>query len=187
MRCAYENVPDAVCSRPLHPARPTPPAPPAPPVSGSGPRRRTYAALFAALRCPRPVGDARGGGGGGGGGQVGVARQLARETNAQLAGLIAQIVLFHLAGWRAELVEAQVCGPRLLDLDWRVDLATASDKSARMAAPTCIVQLQVQDAPRRKGELPGVSTQAFEMDKEQLSAMLDGLGRIRDQLSGVAQ
>jgi hypothetical protein len=116
-----------------------------------------------------------------------VARQLARETNAQLAGLIAQIVLFHLAGWRAELVEAQVCGPRLLDLDWRVDLATASDKSARMAAPTCIVQLQVQDAPRRKGELPGVSTQAFEMDKEQLSAMLDGLGRIRDQLSGVAQ
>ena len=33
--------------------------------------------------------------------------------------------------------------PRLVNFDWRVDVKTASDSAARMAQPTCIVQMKV--------------------------------------------
>ena len=33
--------------------------------------------------------------------------------------------------------------PHLVDFDWRVDLKTSSDTAARMAYPTCIVQMKV--------------------------------------------
>ena len=33
--------------------------------------------------------------------------------------------------------------PRLVDFDWRVDVKTSSDSMARMAQPTCLVQMKV--------------------------------------------
>ena len=32
--------------------------------------------------------------------------------------------------------------PHLVDFDWRVDVKTSSDNAARMAQPTCIVQMK---------------------------------------------
>ncbi|RXM93993.1 COMM domain-containing protein 9 [Acipenser ruthenus] len=75
---------------------------------------------------------------------------------------------------------------KLVDMDWRVDIKTASDSVARMAVPTCLVQMKVQDDPCLCGPRPGVSTVTVKLSKETLETMLDGLGRIRDQLSAVA-
>lgn len=33
--------------------------------------------------------------------------------------------------------------PRLVDMDWRVDIKTSSDSIVRMAVPTCLLQLKV--------------------------------------------
>ena len=33
--------------------------------------------------------------------------------------------------------------PRLVDLDWRVDIKTSSDSISRMAVPTCLLQMKV--------------------------------------------
>lgn len=33
--------------------------------------------------------------------------------------------------------------PRLVDMDWRVDIKTSSDSISRMAVPTCLLQLKV--------------------------------------------
>ena len=33
--------------------------------------------------------------------------------------------------------------PRLVDFDWRVDVKISSDSVARMAQPTCLVQMKV--------------------------------------------
>lgn len=33
--------------------------------------------------------------------------------------------------------------PRLVDMDWRVDIKTSSDNIVRMAVPTCLLQLKV--------------------------------------------
>ena len=46
---------------------------------------------------------------------------------------------------------------------------------------------QVQGRQERRDELAPVSNVTFELSKEELGTMLDGLVKIRDQLSGVAQ
>ena len=53
--------------------------------------------------------------------------------------------------------------------------------------PTCLVELQVQGCPTHKGQLANVDHLTFEMNREALGAMLDGLGKIRDQLSEVSR
>ncbi|XP_015239271.1 PREDICTED: COMM domain-containing protein 9 [Cyprinodon variegatus] len=75
--------------------------------------------------------------------------------------------------------------PQLKELDWRVDLVTGSDSVSRMAVPTCLVQLKMEDpCPTAGGD--SVSTVTVELGRESLDTILDGLGRIRDQLSVVA-
>lgn len=38
--------------------------------------------------------------------------------------------------------------PRLVDLDWRVDIKTSSDSISRMAVPTCLLQMKVRPRSR---------------------------------------
>lgn len=45
--------------------------------------------------------------------------------------------------------------------------------------------LKVKDAPAKLGEDPATQNVVFEMSKEALETMLEGLGQIRDQLSGL--
>uniref|UniRef100_A0A2K6Q9Z0 COMM domain containing 9 n=1 Tax=Rhinopithecus roxellana TaxID=61622 RepID=A0A2K6Q9Z0_RHIRO len=76
--------------------------------------------------------------------------------------------------------------PRLVDLDWRVDIKTSSDSISRMAVPTCLLQMKIQEDPSLCGDKPSISAVTVELSKETLDTMLDGLGRIRDQLSAMA-
>ncbi|KAJ0029016.1 hypothetical protein NQD34_004013 [Periophthalmus magnuspinnatus] len=69
-------------------------------------------------------------------------------------------------------------------LENRVDLVTSSESVSRMAVPTCLLQLKMEDTRCRHDE--AVSTVTMELSRESLDTMLDGLGRIRDQLSVVA-
>ncbi|KAK1875731.1 COMM domain containing protein 9 [Dissostichus eleginoides] len=71
-------------------------------------------------------------------------------------------------------------GEQLKDLDWTVSMVTGSDSLSRMSVPTCLVQLQMEDPCQ------AVSTTTVELSRASLDTMLDGLGRIRDQLSVVA-
>ncbi|KAK2141926.1 hypothetical protein LSH36_1015g00000 [Paralvinella palmiformis] len=75
--------------------------------------------------------------------------------------------------------------PRLIDFDWRVDLKVSSDSLIRMAVPTCLLQLQVQANPSDVNQDPQTNVVNIEMSKDTLDTMLDGLGKIRDQLSSV--
>jgi COMM domain containing 9 len=80
--------------------------------------------------------------------------------------------------WKEVLTTAQISLPRLQSFDWRVDVKTASEQISRMAVPTVLVELQVQEGTS------GRKVQ-FELTQEALQAMLDGLGKIRDQLNAV--
>mmetsp|Transcript_59067 Transcript_59067/g.121041 ORF Transcript_59067/g.121041 Transcript_59067/m.121041 type:complete len:202 (+) Transcript_59067:207-812(+) len=117
----------------------------------------------------------------------GVFKLLPEGLDDKLAKLITQIVCHHLPAWREALIATQVSGARLLDMDWRVDIKTSSDSLARMAVPTCLLELQVQEAASRVGEMGGVETLSLELNKEALATMLEGLNKIRSQLSDVAQ
>lgn len=44
---------------------------------------------------------------------------------------------------RSFFLNPSVSLPRLVDMDWRVDIKTSSDSISRMAVPTCLLQLKV--------------------------------------------
>lgn len=94
--------------------------------------------------------------------------------------------LSHSSAWRNEAQASQISLPRLVDMDWRVDIKTSSDTINRMAVPTCLLQLKIQEDAALCRNSPVVSALTVELSKETLDTMLEGLGRIRDQLSAVA-
>lgn len=98
-------------------------------------------------------------------------------SDAAVAQALARIVMELQGGWKAGSVSSQVSLPRLKSVDWRVDVKTASSHAAGMGVPSVIVEMQVEGGKE--------STVAFEMDKETLSALLSGLGKIRNQLAGL--
>ena len=51
-----------------------------------------------------------------------------------------------------------------------------------MQRPSVIVALNIQDLLDTTGDLPTVRTVDFSMSREALETVIDGLGRIRDQL-----
>mmetsp|Transcript_108569 Transcript_108569/g.315791 ORF Transcript_108569/g.315791 Transcript_108569/m.315791 type:complete len:182 (+) Transcript_108569:85-630(+) len=81
------------------------------------------------------------------------------DIDARLRGLVEQVLTAQLPDWRDASVMSRPALPKLVEVDWRVDVKTASDQVLRMNVPSVL---------------------------EALSTMLDGLGKIRDQLSGVA-
>ncbi|XP_057692273.1 COMM domain-containing protein 9 [Corythoichthys intestinalis] len=101
--------------------------------------------------------------------------------HASLKNLLAKILLENSAAWKAEAVKRQASLPQLKSVEWRVDMASGSDALRRMCVPTCLLRLQTEDARE-----DSVSVATVELSRESLDTMLDGLGRIRDQLSAVA-
>uniref|UniRef100_A0A8D0BDL5 COMM domain containing 9 n=1 Tax=Salvator merianae TaxID=96440 RepID=A0A8D0BDL5_SALMN len=103
-----------------------------------------------------------------------------------LKNLLTKIILENVSAWRNEAQGSQISLPRLVDMDWRVDIKTSSDTINRMAVPTCLLQLKIQEDPTLCGNDFATSALTVELNKQTLDTMLDGLGRIRDQLSAVA-
>ncbi|XP_066491380.1 COMM domain-containing protein 9 [Tiliqua scincoides] len=103
-----------------------------------------------------------------------------------LKNLLTKIILENISAWRNEAQARQISLPRLVDMDWRVDIKTSSDTISRMAVPTCLLQLKIQEDPSLCGNDVATSALTVELNKQTLDTMLDGLGRIRDQLSAVA-
>ena len=87
--------------------------------------------------------------------------------------------------WREAAVLSRVSLPQLIEVDWRIDVKTAAEQMSRMAVPTVLIDLKVQQQPEMRGQVPGVKDVNFELSKEALHTMLDGLGKIRDQLSSI--
>eukprot|EP01139_Manchomonas_bermudensis_P023920 Amastigsp_a841740_237.p2 type:complete len:196 gc:universal Amastigsp_a841740_237:36-623(+) len=107
------------------------------------------------------------------------------EFNNDLKGLIATIVGAHMGEWRELLQTSTISLPKLVDAEWRVDVKSASQDAFRMHAPTCIVELTVQEEASLAGVMMGTKRVNFEMNRETLETMLDGLGKIRDQLASI--
>uniref|UniRef100_A0A6B2F1J1 COMM domain-containing protein n=1 Tax=Bothriechis nigroviridis TaxID=88079 RepID=A0A6B2F1J1_BOTNI len=103
-----------------------------------------------------------------------------------LKNLVTKIILENISAWRNEAQASQISLPRLVDMDWRVDIKTSSDNISKMAIPTCLLQLKIQEDAGLCGNNFATSALTVELNKQTLNTMLDGLGRIRDQLSTIA-
>eukprot|EP00937_MAST-01D_sp_MAST-1D-sp2_P002916 g2916.t1 len=114
-----------------------------------------------------------------------VVEQHAASLDERLKALLAKLLLSNMPAWREAAIMSMPSLPSLLDVDWRVDIKTATERVGRMAVPTVLVDLKTRQQPSSAGVVPGVENVSFELSKEALDTMIDGLGRIRDQLSGV--
>uniref|UniRef100_A0A0B7ANP7 COMM domain-containing protein n=1 Tax=Arion vulgaris TaxID=1028688 RepID=A0A0B7ANP7_9EUPU len=103
-----------------------------------------------------------------------------------LRDLLTKIIIDNMTTWSSEAIHTQVSLPKMLDFDWRVDIKTSSDSIARMAVPTCILDLEIQKNPTHVNKSHEIENVNVELSKETLDTMLDGLGKIRDQLASVA-
>ena len=97
-----------------------------------------------------------------------------------------RVMAKYAADWRESCVSGLVGAPKLVDFDWRVDTKAASNHLTRMAVPTLFVDMKVQAQPTTKGQMPGCTSVQFELSKQALATMLEGLSKIRDQLSSIS-
>ncbi|XP_068452606.1 COMM domain-containing protein 9 isoform X2 [Clinocottus analis] len=106
--------------------------------------------------------------------------------HSNLKNLITKILLENSPTWRSQALRDQISLPQLKEVDWRVDMVTGSDSVSRMSVPTVLMQLKMEDLNPSAGGEP-VSTVTVELSRESLEPMLEGLTRIRDQLSAVTR
>mmetsp|Transcript_2062 Transcript_2062/g.7480 ORF Transcript_2062/g.7480 Transcript_2062/m.7480 type:complete len:190 (+) Transcript_2062:56-625(+) len=113
-----------------------------------------------------------------------LAASFSSSFHAALKKLICNIVGHHLPAWRRQAIGSQLALPRLEQVDWRVDVKSASDMIGHMAVPTVLVELTVRDETGPQAAMQKVD---FELSRESLTTVLDGLGKIRDQLNRISR
>lgn len=69
---------------------------------------------------------------------------LPNELVDKMKNLIAKIITVHMPEWGGQVLFNQVSLPRLQEIDWRLDLKSASDAMHRMNVPTVLVRLKVR-------------------------------------------
>jgi len=87
--------------------------------------------------------------------------------------------------WRQTCLNNQVSPAKLLDFDWRVDTKAASDTMNRMSAASLLLSLRIQDTPTSVGIMPAARNVQLELGPQELNTMLDGLTKIKEQLSAI--
>lgn len=116
-----------------------------------------------------------------------VAELFPAGFHANLGKLLCQVVAQNAPAWRREAASGAntISLPKLAEIDWRIDVKSASERG-RMSVPTVLVQLQVEKSPSRVDEETQHENVTFELDRATLETMLEGLGRIRDQLNTIS-
>jgi len=114
-----------------------------------------------------------------------IGKYMGNAINPKIKDLIAKIIAFYLPQWRESAIKNQVSLPLLQNIDWRIDIKSASEHLSRMSIPTVLVQLQVADTPTSVDQDAGTRNINFELTKDALEIMLEGLGQIKKQLDSI--
>jgi len=107
------------------------------------------------------------------------------SVSSQVKDIVVKIITHYLQQWREASLQSQVSLPRLRNIDWRIDIKSASNEMSRMSVPTVIVQLGVEQLPEKVGEKTKVRSIDFELSSEALAVMLESLDQIKSQLETV--
>ena len=92
----------------------------------------------------------------------------------------------NLMDWKKIASQQIISWPRMVDMDWRVDVMSSSQEVSRMSVPTVILDIKVEGQQERVGEMPPVRSINFELSKESLGTLLDGMNKIREQLGALS-
>ena len=101
--------------------------------------------------------------------------------NPKLKDLLITISETKLNEWK----DASMAGlslPKLLHHDWTIHKQSASSAVEQINVSVVLVRLKVEGTPEEVGVIPPVKEVDFELSKEALETMLDGMTKIRDQI-----
>eukprot|EP00472_Partenskyella_glossopodia_P005284 CAMPEP_0197518128 /NCGR_PEP_ID=MMETSP1318-20131121/3257_1 /TAXON_ID=552666 /ORGANISM="Partenskyella glossopodia, Strain RCC365" /LENGTH=158 /DNA_ID=CAMNT_0043068225 /DNA_START=38 /DNA_END=514 /DNA_ORIENTATION=+ len=116
----------------------------------------------------------------------GTVKLLPKKASKELKILLANSIADFLPSWRESCVNNIVSPPKLLDFDWRVDIASSSNVLSRMLVPSVLVEMTLQDEATHHREMAGTRNVQFELSKEALGTLVKSLGKIRDQLANIS-
>jgi hypothetical protein len=104
------------------------------------------------------------------------------SVDPKIVKLVGKIIVRHAPTWKAVMAQQRIAWPRLLDMEWRVDMKSASQAVSRMSVPTVVLGLTVEEQPDNANIMPKAQTVNFELSREALATMLGGLKQIAEQL-----
>jgi hypothetical protein len=110
---------------------------------------------------------------------------LSEGFHPQLAGLFGKVLKAHAEEWRTAASVNRVSPPQLLDYNYRIDTKASSDALSKMSSSSLLLALKIQQQPVQTGVMPGVKDVQLELSAQELATMLDGLGKIKDQLESI--
>ena len=108
------------------------------------------------------------------------------SLDPRIKSLVAKIVVRQASAWRTKIANQRISWPRLLDMEWRVDMKTASQAVSRMSVPTVVLGLTVEEQPDKATVMPKSNTINFELSREELQTMLAGMKKIAEQLGKIS-
>lgn len=104
------------------------------------------------------------------------------SIDPKIVKLVAKIIVKQAPRWKAIMSQQRIAWPRLLNMEWRVDMKTASQAVSRMSVPTVVLGLTVEEQPKDANKMPQAQTVNFELSREALQTMLTGMKQIATQL-----
>jgi len=77
----------------------------------------------------------------------------------------------------------------MVDMDWRIDIKSSSNLVNTMNVPTVLFKLEVEDQNKKvtqeDQDEKKTKTIIFELNKETINTMLDGLEFVKNQLDSI--
>jgi COMM domain containing 9 len=107
------------------------------------------------------------------------------DVNPKLKQLIGQLISHKLEIWKDASISNRVSLPRYLDLDWTLNVQKSSSEVTHLNIPSLLLELSLEPTPQTTDGPSSVEKISFELSREALETVLDGLGRIRDQLGAM--
>lgn len=111
---------------------------------------------------------------------------LPPDCHERLARLIATAAAASLPAWRAATIRQAPSLPRLQRIAWSVAMAAGSDAAHRSGVPAVQLHCDVTAQPTTAGVMAPTTPLSIELGKETLGVLMEGFGRIRDQLDALA-
>jgi hypothetical protein len=105
------------------------------------------------------------------------------DVDPKLKQLVGKTIANSLDDWKEAAAFNRVSLPRLVDFDWTLHLIKASNEVSTINNQQSVVMsLLVEEQQTSARQLPDIRTVDFELSREALETVIDGLGKIRDQL-----
>lgn len=117
--------------------------------------------------------------------EEGIQALFSHDFHPHLRRLLAQIIAKHQLDWREQAIRSQIGLPHLESVSWDICEQSSSAPDVPSQAPKAILKLQVKDSSSSKAE--NSSSIRFEVTKASVTAMLDSLYIVRDQLDSIVR